>query len=33
MTHVAIQQALDDKIVDWMEHLTDDQYGAVPVGS
>jgi hypothetical protein len=28
MTHIAIQEALDGKAVDWMEHVTDAQYGA-----
>jgi quercetin dioxygenase-like cupin family protein len=28
MTHIAIQEALDGKAVDWMEHVTDLQYGA-----
>lgn len=28
MTHIAIQEALDGKAVDWMEHVTDSQYGA-----
>ena len=27
MTHIAIQEALDGKLVDWMEHVTDEQYG------
>jgi quercetin dioxygenase-like cupin family protein len=27
MTHIAIQEALDGKVVDWMEKVTDDQYG------
>ena len=27
MTHVAIQEAQDGKAVDWMEHVTDEQYG------
>jgi quercetin dioxygenase-like cupin family protein len=27
MTHIAIQEALDGKAVDWMEKVTDDQYG------
>lgn len=27
MTHVAIQEKLDGKVVDWMEHVTDQQYG------
>ena len=26
MTHIAIQEALNGKRVDWMEHVTDDQY-------
>jgi quercetin dioxygenase-like cupin family protein len=26
MTHIAIQEALDAKVVDWMEHLTDEEY-------
>src|SRR5439155_25685245 len=26
MTHVAIQEKLDGKAVDWMEHVTDEQY-------
>ena len=28
MTHIAIQEALDGKPVDWMEHVTDAQYRA-----
>jgi hypothetical protein len=24
--HVAIQEKLDGKVVDWMEHVTDEQY-------
>ena len=28
MTHIAIQEQLDGKAVDWMEHVTDEQYGA-----
>jgi quercetin dioxygenase-like cupin family protein len=27
MSHLAIQEALDGKMVDWLEHVTDDQYG------
>ena len=27
MTHVAIAQSLDGKVVEWMEHVTDEQYG------
>jgi quercetin dioxygenase-like cupin family protein len=26
MTHIAIQESLDGKAVDWMEHVTDAQY-------
>jgi len=26
MTHIAIQEALDGKAVDWMEKVSDDQY-------
>ena len=28
MTHIAIQEALDGKAVEWMEHVSDEQYGA-----
>jgi quercetin dioxygenase-like cupin family protein len=28
MTHIAIQEELDGKAVDWMEHVSDEQYGA-----
>lgn len=28
MTHIAIQEALDGKVVEWTEHVTDAQYGA-----
>lgn len=27
VTHIAIQEALDGKAVDWMEHVSDAQYG------
>ncbi len=27
MTHIAIQEHLDGKVVDWMEHVTDEKYG------
>ena len=27
MTHIAIQEAKDGKVVEWMEHVTDEQYG------
>jgi quercetin dioxygenase-like cupin family protein len=26
MTHIAVQEQLDGKVVDWMEHVSDDQY-------
>lgn len=26
MTHIAIQEALDDNVVEWMEHVSDEQY-------
>lgn len=26
MTHIAIQEALDDKVVEWMEQVSDDEY-------
>ena len=26
MTHIAIQEQLDGKAVDWLEHVTDEQY-------
>jgi len=28
MTHVAIQEALDGKAVEWLEQVSDEQYGA-----
>jgi quercetin dioxygenase-like cupin family protein len=30
MTHIAIQEALDGKVVDWLEPVTDEQYGCAP---
>jgi quercetin dioxygenase-like cupin family protein len=30
MTHIALQEALDGKPVDWMEHVTDEQYAGGP---
>ncbi len=27
MTHIAIQEKLDGKVVEWMEHVTDDEHG------
>ncbi len=29
MTHIAIAEAQDGKVVDWLEQVSDDQYGAV----
>lgn len=26
MTHIAIQEKLDGKVVDWLEHVTDEEY-------
>jgi len=28
MTHIAIQEALSGSVVDWMEHVSEEQYGA-----
>ena len=28
MQHIAIQEALDGKAVEWLEHVSDEQYGA-----
>jgi len=33
MTHIAIQEALDGKAVDWLERVTDEQYLAGPARS
>jgi len=30
MTHTAIQESLDGKAADWMEHVSDQQYQAAP---
>ena len=30
MTHVAVAEALDGKVVDWMEHVSDEQYLIAP---
>ena len=27
MTHIAIQERLDGKAVEWLEHVSDEQYG------
>jgi quercetin dioxygenase-like cupin family protein len=29
MTHIAIQEKLNGKVVDWMEHVSDEQYQGV----
>ena len=31
MSHIAIQERLDGKVVDWMEHVTDEQYGGAGI--
>ena len=31
MTHIAIQEHLDGKVVDWLEKVSDEQYGGPPV--
>jgi quercetin dioxygenase-like cupin family protein len=31
MTHIAIQESLDGKFIDWQEHVTDEDYLAGPV--
>lgn len=30
MSHIAIQEAQDGEVADWMEHVTDEQYGGRP---
>ena len=30
MTHIAVQEQLDGKAVDWLEHVSDEQYGGQP---
>lgn len=30
MTHIAFQESLDGKAVDWLEHVTDEQYHSTP---
>ncbi len=32
MTHIAIQETLDGRNVDWLEKVTDEQYQSVPAG-
>ena len=31
MSHIAIQEALDGKVVNWLEKVTDDEYLATPM--
>jgi hypothetical protein len=31
MTHIAIQEQLDGKVVDWMEQVSDEQYQATTI--
>ena len=33
MTHIAIQEALDGKVVEWMEKVSNEQYQAQPAGN
>jgi quercetin dioxygenase-like cupin family protein len=33
MTHIAVQEALDGKVVDWMERVSDEQYQSAVAGS
>jgi quercetin dioxygenase-like cupin family protein len=33
MTHIAIQEHLDGKVVDWLEKVSDEQYGGRPAAS
>ena len=28
MTHIAVQEKLDGKVAEWLEHVSDEQYGA-----
>ncbi len=30
MTHIAIQEQVNGKMVDWLEHVTDTEYSAIP---
>jgi len=30
MTHIAVQEKLNGKVVDWMEHVSDEQYASEP---
>jgi hypothetical protein len=31
MTHIAIQEQLDGKVVEWLEKVSDEQYAALPL--
>lgn len=33
MTHIAIQESLDGRVVDWLEQVSDAEYGAAPARS
>ncbi len=33
MTHIAIQEALDGKVVEWMEHVSDEEFMDKPGGT
>jgi hypothetical protein len=33
MSHIAIAESLDGRAVDWMEHVTDEQYLAGPAAA
>jgi hypothetical protein len=33
MTHIAIQERLDGRVVDWLEHVTDEDYLGQPTAS
>jgi quercetin dioxygenase-like cupin family protein len=33
MTHIALQEQLDGKAIEWMEKVTDAQYGTVQAAS
>jgi hypothetical protein len=30
LTHIAVQATVDGRPVDWLEHVTDEQYRGVP---
>ena len=33
MTHIAVQEALDGKAVEWMDHVSDAEYGVAPAST